>query len=118
MTRAKQVIRADVQAMSAYHVSDASGFIKLDVMESPYRLPAWLAKEVGDVVANLEFNRYPVPTAHKLRELIKDVMHVPAGCEVLLGTGSDECIQYITAAVAREGAVVMAPAPSLSLIHI
>ncbi len=118
MTRAKQVIRADVQGMTAYHVSDASGFIKLDVMESPYRLPAWLAKEVGDVVANLEFNRYPVPTAHKLRELIKDVMHVPAGCEVLLGTGSDECIQYITAAVAREGAVVMAPAPSFAMFQL
>ena len=115
MTRAKQIIREDVQAMSAYHVSDASGLVKLDVMESPYRLPDWLAKEVGDVVANLELNRYPVPTAHKLRALIKDVMRVPAGCDVLLGTGSDECIQYITAAIAREGATVMAPAPSFAM---
>lgn len=115
MTRAKQIIRDDVQAMSAYHVSGASGLVKLDVMESPYRLPDWLAKEVGDVVANLELNRYPVPTAHKLRALIKDVMQVPAGCDVLLGTGSDECIQYITAAIAREGATVMAPAPSFAM---
>ncbi len=115
MTRARDVIRADVQAMSAYHVSDASGLIKLDVMESPYRLPEWLAREVGEVVAGLELNRYPVPTARKLRGLIKDVMQVPPGCDVLLGTGSDECIQYITAAVAREGAVVMAPAPSFAM---
>jgi histidinol-phosphate aminotransferase len=42
-------------------------------------------------------------------------MRVPAGCDVLLGNGSDECIQYITAAVAREGAVVMAPAPSFAM---
>ena len=118
MTRAKQIIREDVQALSAYHVSDAAGLIKLDVMESPYRLPAWLAREVGDVVAALELNRYPVPTARKLRALIKDVMQVPAGCEVLLGTGSDECIQYITAAVAREGAVVMAPAPSFAMFQL
>ena len=118
MTRAKHIIRADVQAMHAYHVSDAAGLVKLDVMESPYRLPGWLAKEVGDVVANLELNRYPVPTAHKLRALIKDVMQVPAGCEVLLGTGSDECIQYITAAIAREGAVVMAPAPSFAMFQL
>jgi histidinol-phosphate aminotransferase len=34
---------------------------------------------------------------------------------VLLGNGSDECIQYITAAVAREGAVVMAPVPSFAM---
>ncbi len=118
MTRAKHIIRQDVQAMHAYHVSDASGLVKLDVMESPYRLPDWLAKEVGDVVANLELNRYPVPTAHKLRALIKDVMQVPPGCEVLLGTGSDECIQYITAAIAREGAVVMAPAPSFAMFQL
>ena len=118
MTRAKQIIRADVQAMSAYQVSDASGLVKLDVMESPYRLPQWLAKEVGEVVANLELNRYPVPTAHKLRALIKEVMQVPAACDVLLGTGSDECIQYITAAVAREGAVVMAPAPSFAMFQL
>ena len=25
--------------MHAYHVSDATGMVKLDVMESPYRLP-------------------------------------------------------------------------------
>ena len=118
MTRAKQIIRTDVQAMSAYHVSDATGLIKLDVMESPYRLPAWLAREVGDVVAALELNRYPVPTALKLRALLKHVMQVPVGCEVLLGTGSDECIQYITAAVAREGAVVMAPAPSFAMFQL
>ena len=118
MSRAKQIIRADIQAMGAYHVSDASGLVKLDVMESPYRLPEWLAKEVGEVVAHLEFNRYPVPTAHKLRALIKDVMHVPAGCDVLLGTGSDECIQYITAAIAKENAVVMAPAPSFAMFQL
>ena len=34
---------------------------------------------------------------------------------MLLGNGSDECIQYITAALAREGAVVMAPAPSFAM---
>lgn len=118
MTRAKQIIREDVQAMSAYPVAAAAGLVKLDVMESPYRLPDWLAKEVGDVVANLELNRYPVPSAHKLRALIRDVMQVPAGCEVLLGTGSDECIQYITAAIAREGATVMAPAPSFAMFQL
>ena len=118
MSRAKQVIRPDIQAMGAYHVSDASGLVKLDVMESPYRLPEWLARQVGEVVSNLELNRYPVPAAHKLRALIKDVMNVPAGCDVLLGTGSDECIQYITAAVAKEGAVVMAPAPSFAMFQL
>jgi histidinol-phosphate aminotransferase len=115
MTEAKNVIRPEIQAMHAYPVSDATGLIKLDVMESPWSLPDWLAKEVGEVVSKLAINRYPVPSAEQLRALIREVMQVPAGCDVLLGNGSDECIQYITAAVAREGAVVMAPTPSFAM---
>jgi histidinol-phosphate aminotransferase len=115
MSGAKDVIRPEIQAMQAYQVSDATGMVKLDVMESPYRLPEALAKEVGEVVAGVAMNRYPVPTASELRALIRRVMLVPTGCDLLLGNGSDECIQYITASVAREGAVVMAPVPSFAM---
>jgi histidinol-phosphate aminotransferase len=115
MSTATKVIRPEIQAMHAYPVSDATGLVKLDVMESPYRLPPELAAEIGDAVSRIALNRYPVPSANELRALIRQVMQVPAGCDVLLGNGSDECIQYITAAVAREGAVVMAPAPSFAM---
>ena len=115
MSIASKVVRPEIQAMQAYHVSDATGLVKLDVMESPYRLPPELAAEIGRVVAGVALNRYPVPTATELRALIKKVMQVPAGCDVLLGNGSDECIQYVTAALAKEGAVVMAPAPSFAM---
>ena len=115
MSTAAKVIRPEIQAMHAYQVSDATGLVKLDVMESPYRLPEPLAAEIGQVVSKVAMNRYPVPTANELRALIRQVMQVPAGCDVLLGNGSDECIQYITAAVAREGAVVMAPTPSFAM---
>jgi histidinol-phosphate aminotransferase len=115
MSAASKVIRAEIQAMHAYPVSDATGLVKLDVMESPYRLPEPLAAEVGELVAKLAMNRYPVPSAEKLRALIREVMQVPDGCDVLLGNGSDECIQYITASIASEGAVVMAPAPSFAM---
>ncbi|HTP62280.1 MAG TPA: histidinol-phosphate transaminase [Burkholderiales bacterium] len=112
---AAKVVRPEIQAMHAYQVSDATGMVKLDVMESPYRLPPGLAAEIGDVVSRVAMNRYPVPSATELRALIRDVMQVPAGCDVLLGNGSDECIQYITAALARDGAVVMAPTPSFAM---
>ena len=115
MTDAAKVIRPEIQAMQAYHVSDATGLVKLDVMESPYRLPPALAAEIGKLVSEVALNRYPVPTATELRALLRKVMEVPAGCDVLLGNGSDECIQYITAAIAREGAVVMAPVPSFAM---
>jgi histidinol-phosphate aminotransferase len=115
MSNAAKVIRPEIQAMHAYPVSDATGLVKLDVMESPYRLPEPLATEIGALVSKLAMNRYPVPSADQLRALIREVMQVPAGCDVLLGNGSDECIQYITASVAREGSVVMAPAPSFAM---
>ena len=115
MSVASKIIRPEILAMQAYHVSDATGLVKLDVMESPYRLPEGLAAEIGQLVSEVEMNRYPVPSATRLRALIREVMQVPAGCDVLLGNGSDECIQYITAALAREGAVVMAPAPSFAM---
>jgi histidinol-phosphate aminotransferase len=118
MSVAEKVIRPEILAMQAYQVSDATGLVKLDVMESPYGLPEGLAAEVGQLVAKVAMNRYPVPTAKELRALIREVMQVPAGCDVLLGNGSDECIQYITAAVAREGAVVMAPVPSFAMFSI
>ena len=112
---AARVIRPEVLSMRAYEVADAAGLVKLDVMESPYRLPDGLALEIGQLVSEVAINRYPVPSATKLRALLREVMQVPAGCDVLLGNGSDECIQYITAAVAREGAVVMAPVPSFAM---
>ncbi|MBI1943942.1 MAG: histidinol-phosphate transaminase [Betaproteobacteria bacterium] len=115
MSRAAKVIRPELQAMHAYPVADATGLVKLDLMESPYGLPPELAAEIGRIVAGLSLNRYPVPTAQRLRALIREVMQVPAGCDVLLGNGSDECIQYVTATIAREGAVVMAPVPSFAM---
>lgn len=115
MSAADKVVRPEIQAMQPYPVADATGLVKLDVMESPYGLPKELAEEVGRLVSGLSLNRYPVPTAERLRALIREVMQVPAGCDVLLGNGSDECIQYITATIARAGAVVMAPAPSFAM---
>jgi histidinol-phosphate aminotransferase len=112
MSTASKVIRPEIQAMHAYQVPDATGLVKLDVMESPYRLPEPLAAEIGQIVSRVAMNRYPVPAANELRAVIREVMQVPKGCDVLLGNGSDDCIQYITAAVARDGATVMAPAPS------
>jgi histidinol-phosphate aminotransferase len=115
VSAASKVIRPEVLAMHAYPVADATGMVKLDVMESPYRLPEGLAAEIGQLVSEVAMNRYPVPSATRLRALIREVMQVPEGCDVLLGNGSDECIQYVTAAIAREGAVVMAPAPSFAM---
>ncbi|MEO0318602.1 MAG: hypothetical protein RL404_2279, partial [Pseudomonadota bacterium] len=59
---AENIIRADVRALSAYHVPDASGFVKLDAMENPYTLPPELQQQLGQRLGQLAMNRYPVPS--------------------------------------------------------
>ena len=41
MSSASKVIRPEIQAMHAYQVSDATGLVKLDVMESPASPRLW-----------------------------------------------------------------------------
>jgi histidinol-phosphate aminotransferase len=108
----EKLIRPEIQALSAYHVADADGMVKLDAMENPYPLPPALRRELAEVLARVDLNRYPEPTGKKLRALIARKMRVPAGMELLLGNGSDDLIQMVSLALARPGAVAMYPAPT------
>src|SRR5450830_1503902 len=107
----ERIIRADVRALSAYPVPDASGFVKLDAMENPYSLPQALREELGRRLAAVALNRYPVPSYLQLKEKLCRHMGVPDGFEVLLGNGSDELISIISVACAQPGAKVLAPEP-------
>ncbi len=107
-----ELIREDILKLAAYHVASAAGMVKLDAMENPYRLPDHLRDEIARAVANAEINRYPDPAAPALQARLREVMHIPAGSEILLGNGSDEIIAIVTQALARPGAVIIAPEPT------
>jgi histidinol-phosphate aminotransferase len=111
MTRPQDILRPDVLAMTCYPVPNSTGLVKLDAMENPYRLPAKLAAELGERLADVALNRYPEPRPTALLEKIKFAMQVPAACEVLLGNGSDELISMMSTACAKPGAKVVAPVP-------
>ena len=108
----EKLIRPEILALKAYHVAEADGMVKLDAMENPYLLPPALRRELAEVLAQVELNRYPEPSGRKLRELLARKMHVPRGMELLLGNGSDDLIQIVTLALARAGAVMMFSAPT------
>ena len=112
-------IRADVQAIGVYHVSDASGYVKLDAMENPYLLPAHLRAELGQRLADAALNRYPVASYTSLKAGICATQGVPDGYGVILGNGSDELISIIATACARQDrrAVVMAPVPAFVMFE-
>ena len=108
----EKIIRDEVRAMSAYAVAKAEGLVKLDAMENPYGLPAELKREIAEAVSRAAINRYPDPTAPALLRRLREAMRIPEGFDVLLGNGSDEIIHIVIQAVARKGAVVLAPRPS------
>src|SRR5712691_4985178 len=107
----EKIIRDEIRALTAYHVQSSEGMEKLDAMENPYRLPESLRREIAEVVANAEINRYPDPTAPALMKRLRNVMGIGPEYDVLLGNGSDEIIHIIVQSVARPGAVVLAPRP-------
>ena len=108
----ERLIRPEIRALKAYHVPEAHGLIKLDAMENPYAWPEELKTAWLEVLRKVEINRYPDPVAHALKEKLRAALKPPAGMELLLGNGSDELIQIILLALARPGAVVLAPPPT------
>jgi histidinol-phosphate aminotransferase len=108
----RDLVRPEVLAMKAYHVAPARGMVKLDAMENPHRLPAALARALGERLADVEVNRYPDPSAPELKRRLREAMAIPAHLDVVLGNGSDELIQMLSLLLARTGAVALAPEPS------
>ena len=112
-----RLIRDEIRALSAYHVADSSGLIKLDAMENPYDLPEEMRAEIGRIAASTPVNRYPDPAGGELRARLLEELRLPADCDLLLGNGSDELIQVLAMALARPGAVLMAVEPSFVMFR-
>ena len=113
-----KLLRPEVLAMSSYHVPAASGLLKLDAMENPYRLPPELQRALGERLGAIAINRYPAPSYSRLKAMIRDKFGVPADAGLLLGNGSDELITIMSVAAARPGATIVAPVPSFVMYDV
>jgi histidinol-phosphate aminotransferase len=109
--RMSRYLRADVQGMHGYAVQPSAGFVKVDTMENPFRLPAALRQALGERLAEVALNRYPAERGDVLRAELARHAHMPAHCDIMLGNGSDELISLLTLAADVPGNVVMAPLP-------
>jgi histidinol-phosphate aminotransferase len=109
--RMSRYLRADVQGMHGYAVQPSAGFVKVDTMENPFRLPAALRKALGERLAEVALNRYPAERGDVLRAELARHANMPEGCDIMLGNGSDELISLLTLAADVPGNVVMAPLP-------
>ncbi len=107
-----QLIRDEIRALAAYHVPDASGYVKLDAMENPYRLPDALRAALGQLASDAAINRYPDAAASTLKARLRESMQIPESMDILLGNGSDEIIQILAMAIAKPGATILGLEPS------
>ena len=114
----KQLIRPEVQALKAYHVPEARGLIKLDAMENPYAWPESLKSAWLDTLGKVDVNRYPDPAGSALKQRLREALAVPARAELMLGNGSDELIQILLMALARPGALALAPTPTFVMYEL
>ncbi|MGE0797749.1 MAG: histidinol-phosphate transaminase [Lautropia sp.] len=107
-----------MRAMSGYHVADATGLIKLDAMENPYRLPPELRDALGRRLAEVAVNRYPVPSYRELKAQLRTRFGVPDSAGLVLGNGSDELITMLATLLAGLDATVLAPVPSFVMYQV
>ncbi len=89
--------------------------IKLDAMENPYGLSGEARAEIAAAVANARINRYPDGGGDEVKAALRRSLSLGDEVGLVLGNGSDELLQMLTAVVAKPGAVVMAPDPSFVL---
>ena len=109
-----RLLRPAVRGLAAYHIDDTPVRVKLDAMENPFLLPAKVRSEIGRAAAKALVNRYPDPSAKKLKLAIARYWKMDPE-RMLLGNGSDELIQAIITAF---GGPVLAPAPSFAMYDI
>ncbi|WP_083530564.1 histidinol-phosphate transaminase [Mariprofundus micogutta] len=102
------MIRGDIKALSAYHVPDSSGMIKLDAMENPFSMPEDLREKWAKRLSDVEINRYPDADMFELRKKIAKREGLQPE-QVLLGNGSDEIIQMILIATVPGTCVIPGP---------
>ena len=109
--RLRHTIRQDVTSMHAYAIQPSEGFIKLDAMENPFRLPPALQQALGERLARVAINRYPGRCVADVTAALSAHVGLPAGCRLMLGNGSDELIDILSVACDVPGATVLAPLP-------
>jgi histidinol-phosphate aminotransferase len=108
----EQLIRSEIQRLSAYHVADAAGMVKLDAMENPYSLPDDLRAKLAEKLRDAAINRYPDPHAAGVQQALRQAFGIAPAYDLMLGNGSDELIQIIASALAKPGAALLAVEPS------
>jgi histidinol-phosphate aminotransferase len=108
------LVKPAIRGLAAYHIDETPVRVKLDAMENPFPLPDRVRKEIGAAARQALINRYPDPSATKLKQAIARYWKMDPD-RMLLGNGSDELIQAIIIAF---GGPVLVPTPSFAMYEL
>src|SRR5512143_522477 len=109
-----RLIKPQVRKLNAYHIDETPCRIKLDAMENPFPPPDQVSREIGKAVQEAFINRYPDPSAIRLKKAIAALWGMDPDL-MILGNGSDELIQAIILAF---GGPVLIPVPTFAMYEI
>ena len=80
--RSARTLRQDVTSSAGYAIQPSAGMVKLDAMENPFGLPSALKRALGERLAEVAINRYPVNKGEVAAALAQH-FEVPAGCKLM-----------------------------------
>ncbi len=83
--------------LQPYTHSSGGYKVRLDANESAFELPCNMLEDITSIVKNIDFNRYPDPTANKLCKAFAKFYDIDYTL-VTAGNGSDELISVILSA--------------------
>lgn len=106
--------REQIQAMAGYHSPQVDVPVRLNTNESPFPPPDGWVESLSQVVASIEWNRYPDRSAQQLREVIAQ-RHGVDPSMVFVANGSNEVLQTILLTYAGHGRTVATFEPTYQM---
>lgn len=106
--------REQIQAMAGYHSPQVDVPVRLNTNESPFPPPQKWVDELTNVVASIDWNRYPDRSAQRLREVIAE-RHGVDPSMVFVANGSNEVLQTILLTYAGHGRTVATFEPTYQM---
>lgn len=112
--RPRDLVRADVRALSAYHLDQVEHRFKLDQNEVPWDLPADVKDAVARRLVERDWARYPDFHGDGMRRGLAELNGHPFE-GVLVGNGSNELLGVALEALAGPGDTVLSFEPTFGL---
>ncbi len=109
--------RPELEDLVPYEAKDVKVDVSLAANEHPSNLPGEIVEKLAKRLNEFEFNRYPDPTAGKLRGLIAEANGLEPE-NVLVGNGGDELIFDILLSWGGPGRAVLDAPPTFAMYAI